>query len=56
VSDVDVTEISVMALVLFLLSNSRVNRLIIFVSMRFFTLLLIADSDSPISLAISTNG
>lgn len=45
----------VMALVLLPASNSIVNRLIIPLSIRFFTRLLTADSDNLISSAISTN-
>src|SRR5205085_11061015 len=55
VSAVELTEISVIALVLSLALISMVNLLIILLSIRFFTRLLTADSDNLISLAISTN-
>src|ERR1051326_981187 len=55
VSAVELTDISVIALVLSLALISMVNFLIIPLSIRFFTRLLTADSDNPISLAISTN-
>src|SRR5215210_99139 len=55
VSAVEATEISVIALVLSLAPSSMVKRLMIILSRRFLTLLRTADSESPISLAISTN-
>jgi hypothetical protein len=56
VSEVELTEINVMALVLSPLFISTVNFLMISRLVKFLTRLLTADSDRPISFAISTNG
>jgi hypothetical protein len=53
---VELTEINVMALVLSPLFISTVNFLMISRLVKFLTRLLTADSDRPISFAISTNG
>src|SRR5574341_62530 len=55
VSAVELTEMSVIALVLSLAPSSMVKRLIIPATTRFLTRLLTADSDNPISFAMSTN-
>ncbi len=54
VSEVELTEINVMALVLSPLFISTVNFLMISRLVKFLTRLLTADSDKPISSAIST--
>jgi len=54
VSDVELTEINVIAFVLSPLSVSMVNLFITPVSSRFFRCHLMADSENPISFAIST--
>src|SRR5690242_14380946 len=55
VSAVELTDTRVIALVLSLAPNSIVKRLMTAESTRFLTRLLTADSDNPISLAMSTN-
>jgi hypothetical protein len=56
VSELEATEIRVIALVFPSLLISIVNFLITLLSVRFLILLLTADSDKPIVYAISTNG
>jgi len=55
-SELEATEIRVIALVFRLLLISIVNFLITLLSVKFLILRLTADSDKPIVLAISTNG